>query len=129
MTARAIELNLCKKNFMFFVAYCAMNLYHTKFVFYDFHREVTEILLNLNNEKRSIINAPPRIGKTELVKYFIAWQFLLNPSASIIYCSYDQSLVSRKNREILDLAIEALRPSRTHAEAEREGKDRMGQQG
>ena len=48
MTARDIELNLCKKNFMFFVAYCSMNLYHTKFVFYDFHREVTEILLNLN---------------------------------------------------------------------------------
>lgn len=105
MTQRDIELRLCKKDFMFFVAYCFWNIYHTQFVFYEFHKEVANILLNVKNEKRSIINAPPRIGKTELVKHFIAWQFLLNPSASIIYCSYDQSLVSRKNREILDLLI------------------------
>lgn len=100
-----IELDLCKKNFMFFVAYCFQHVYHTKFVFYEFHKQVAQILLNLKREKRSIINAPPRIGKTELVKHFIAWLFLRDPSASIIYCSYDQSLVSRKNREILDLLI------------------------
>ena len=74
MTRLEIELNLCKKDFMFFVAYCFWNIYHTKFVFYEFHKEVANILLNLKNEKRSIINAPPRIGKTELVKHFIAWQ-------------------------------------------------------
>ena len=56
-------------------------------------------------EKRVIINAPPRIGKTELVKHYIAWRFLNDPSSSVIYCSYDEKLVARKNREIKDLLI------------------------
>lgn len=90
---------------MFFVAYCFKHIFHTKFTFHAFHKEVAEILLNLHNEKRSIINAPPRIGKTELVKHYIAWLFLNDPASTVIYCSYDQSLVSRKNREILDLLI------------------------
>lgn len=105
MTQLQIELDLCRKNFMFFVAYCFMNIYHTKFTFYKFHREVADILLRLPEEKRVIINAPPRIGKTELVKHYIAWLFLRDPSSTVIYCSYDQSLVSRKNREIMDLLI------------------------
>jgi predicted phage terminase large subunit-like protein len=105
MTQIDIELDLCKKSFMFFVAYCFLNIYHTKFIFYDFHRNVADILLRLPEEKRIIINAPPRIGKTELVKHYIAWRFLNDPSSTVIYCSYDQSLVSRKNREIMDLLI------------------------
>ena len=105
MTQVEIELNLCRKNFMFFVAYCFKNIYHTPFTFYKFHRDVAEILLRLPEEKRVIINAPPRIGKTELVKHYIAWRFLCDPSSTIIYCSYDQGLVSRKNREIMDLLV------------------------
>ena len=94
------RINLCKK-VLCSSAYCFWNIYHTKFVFYEFHKEVAQILQNLKNEKRSIINAPPRIGKT--VKHLSPWQFL-HPSPSST-APYDQSLVSRKNREILDLLI------------------------
>jgi predicted phage terminase large subunit-like protein len=75
------------------------------FIFYEFHKNLVDILLRLPQEKRVIINAPPRIGKTELVKHYIAWRFLNDPSSSVIYCSYDEKLVARKNREIKDLLI------------------------
>lgn len=105
MTQRQLELQLCKENFMFFIAYCFRYIYKTDFVFYEFHKNLVDILLRLPDEKRVIINAPPRIGKTELVKHYIAWRFLNDPSSSVIYCSYDEKLVARKNREIKDLLI------------------------
>lgn len=105
MTQKDIELNLCKENFMFFVGFVFWHIYKVNFIFYDFHKELAEILLRLPDEKRVIINAPPRIGKTELVKMYIAWLFLLDPTSSVIYCSYDEALVARKNREIKDLLV------------------------
>ena len=90
---------------MFFIAYCFKYIYKVDFIFYEFHRNLVDILLRLPQEKRVIINAPPRIGKTELVKHYIAWRFLNDPSSSVIYCSYDEKLVARKNREIKDLLI------------------------
>ena len=105
MTQRQLELKMCKENFMFFIAYCFKYIYKVDFIFYEFHKNIVDILLRLPQEKRVIINAPPRIGKTELVKHYIAWRFLNDPSSSVIYCSYDEKLVARKNREIKDLLI------------------------
>lgn len=105
MTQRQLELKMCKENFMFFIAYCFKYIYKVDFIFYEFHKNLVDILLRLPQEKRVIINAPPRIGKTELVKHYIAWRFLNDPSSSVIYCSYDEKLVARKNREIKDLLI------------------------
>lgn len=103
MTQLELELKLCKENFRFFIGYCFKHIYKTDFVFYKFHSDLISILLNL--PKRTIINAPPRIGKTELMKHFIAWQFLKNPASTIMYVSYDQSLVARKNGEIQDILV------------------------
>lgn len=103
MTQTEIELNLCKTNFFFLVGYCHWLLYKKKFVFYDFHKELAGILLRLPQEKRVIINAPPRIGKTDLTVYYIVWLFLNDPTSSVLYCSFDEKLVSRNNRRIKDL--------------------------
>lgn len=105
MTQKDIELEMCKSSFLFFVGFVFWHLYKVHFIFYAFHKELAEILLRLPEEKRVIINAPPRIGKTELVKMYIAWRFLCDPMSSVIYCSYDEALVARKNREIKDLLI------------------------
>ena len=105
MTEKDVELKLCKESFLFFVGFVFWHIYKVNFIFYAFHKELAEILLRLPEEKRVIINAPPRIGKTELVKMYIAWRFLLDPTSSVIYCSYDEALVARKNREIKDLLI------------------------
>ena len=70
MTQLDLELKLCKENFKFFLGYCFNYMYKHPFIFYKFHNDLINLLLG--NEKRLILNAPPRIGKTEIVKHFIA---------------------------------------------------------
>lgn len=100
MTQLQIELQLCKSSFLFFVCYCFENFFGRKFNVHWFHRRIAELLLGSPVHNRMIINAPPRIGKTELVKMYIAWLFLNDPTSSVLYVSYDEKLVARKNREI-----------------------------
>lgn len=96
---------MCKGNFMFFVGFIFAHLYKKNFIWYAFHKQLAQILLDLPNTKRVIVNAPPRIGKTDLTKAYIAWRFLLDPSSTVIYCSYDEALVARKNREIKEILV------------------------
>lgn len=103
MTQLELELKLCRENFRFFIGYCFQHIYKEPFKFYKFHNELIDILLN--TPKRIIINAPPRIGKTEIMKHFIAWKFLQNPASTVMYVSYDKNLVARKNSEIQDILI------------------------
>ena len=105
MTEKDIELQLCKENFMFFVGFIFVHLYKKCFIWYEFHKQLAQILLDLPNTKRVIVNAPPRIGKTDLTKCYIAWRFLNDPSSTVIYCSYDEALVARKNREIKEILV------------------------
>lgn len=105
MTQLELELKLCKENFRFFLGYCFQHIYKTKFGFYKFHNDLIDLLLDETQTRRLIINAPPRIGKTEIMKHFIAWQFLRNPASTIMYVSYDKALVARKNSEIQDILI------------------------
>jgi len=105
MTEKDIELQLCKENFMFFVGFIFVHLYKKCFIWYEFHKQLAQILLELPNTKRVIVNAPPRIGKTDLTKCYIAWRFLNDPSSTVIYCSYDEALVARKNREIKEILV------------------------
>jgi predicted phage terminase large subunit-like protein len=105
MTQKEVERQLCEENFFFFVAYCHAHIFKKEFIFYEFHKALAEILLRLPEEKRVIVNAPPRIGKTDLSVYYIAWRFLKDPTSSVLYCSFDEKLVSRNNRRIKDLLI------------------------
>lgn len=105
MTQKDIELQMCKENFMFFVGFVFVHLYKKNFIWYAFHKQLASILLDLPNTRRVIVNAPPRIGKTDLTKCYIAWRFLLDPSSTVIYCSYDEALVARKNREIKEILV------------------------
>lgn len=103
MTQLDVEKNLCRDNFMFFLAYCFEKMYKKKYYFYDFHKALVKDLLDVWTTKRLIINAPPRIGKTEAVVFFIAWNFFRKPSSTVMYVSYDQALVARKSSEIQDV--------------------------
>jgi predicted phage terminase large subunit-like protein len=103
MTQLDIELKLCRENFKFFLAYCYFNTFKRDFHFHDFHDKLIKQLVEIEDGARLIINAPPRIGKTEIVKHYIAWRILNNPSGTVIYVSYDQHLVNRKNAEIMDI--------------------------
>ena len=103
MTQLELELKLCRENFRFFIGYCFQHIYKEPFKFYKFHNQLIDVLLN--TPKRIIINAPPRIGKTEIMKHFIAWKFLQNPASTVMYVSYDKNLVARKNSEIQDILV------------------------
>ena len=105
MTQKDLEYQMCKQDFMFFVGFCFMHINKTPFIWYEFHKKLANILLDLPNQLRVIINAPPRIGKTDLTKHYIAWRFINDPASSVIYCSYDEALVSRKNREIKQILV------------------------
>jgi predicted phage terminase large subunit-like protein len=103
MKTYAMELQLCRESFRFFLGYCYMNIYKRRFDFHEFHDNLIEALLAMKPGARIILNAPPRIGKTEIVKHYIAWRILNNPGGTVIYVSYDQKLVNRKNAEIMDV--------------------------
>lgn len=105
MTEKDIELQLCKENFLFFVGFIFVHMYKKCFIWYEFHKQLAQILLDLPNTKRVIVNAPPRIGKTDLTKCYIGWRFINDPSSTVIYCSYDEALVARKNREIKEMLV------------------------
>lgn len=103
MTQLEIEYDLCKKNFFFFLCFCFKLVYGSQFTLYKFHKNLCNILLNIRDTKRCIINAPPRTGKTEIVKHYVAWLIFRNPHATIMYVSYSQNLANKKSREIRDL--------------------------
>lgn len=105
MTQKDLEYQMCLENFAFFVGFIFVHIYKRPFVWYEFHKELAAILLDLPNLLRVIINAPPRIGKTDLTKLYICWLFLKDPSSTVIYCSYDEALVARKNREIKEILV------------------------
>ena len=105
MTQLDVELNLCKTNFRFFIGYCFQHIYKAPFVFYHFHNMLIDLLLDVKSHNRMIINAPPRIGKTELMKHYIAWLIFKDPTSTIMYVSYDKALVARKNSEIQDILV------------------------
>ncbi len=58
--------------------------------------------------KRLMINIPPRHGKSELVTVrWIAWMLLNNPALNIILASYNQSLANRFSRKIRQVICDA----------------------
>lgn len=42
-----------------------------------------------------VINVPPRYGKSELVKYFIAWALAQYPDSNFLYISYSHELAAK----------------------------------
>lgn len=67
-------------------------------------KQLTQVLRG--NERRLIINVPPRYGKTELLIHFIAWSLARYPDSNFIYVSYSHSLAKKQTqtiREIINL--------------------------
>ena len=47
-----------------------------------------------------VASTPPRVGKTELLKHFIVWRMLADPSLQVAYGGYSSSFAHKKSREI-----------------------------
>ena len=97
------ELNLCKKDFIFFVAFVCRHVFRIDYTFTSFHKRLANVFLSLGARSRDIINCPPRLGKTLMAQCFIAWKLLNNPSATFLYLSYDVALAETKALGIRDI--------------------------
>lgn len=56
-----------------------------------------------NETNNLIINMPPRVGKTTILRYFCAWSFLINMHSKIIYTSFSEKLVDESGESVRDM--------------------------
>ena len=54
------------------------------------------------------IGMPPRFGKTQIVKYFVAWSYAVNPACNYILTSYGAELVADTSKYIRELVSSEL---------------------
>lgn len=100
---KEVELNLCKTDFLFCMAFLCKNVFRMEYIFTDFHKKLADVFLSLGDYSRDIINCPPRLGKTLMAQCFIAWKMLNNPAATFLYLSYDVALAETKALGIRDM--------------------------
>lgn len=82
-----------------------------QFVVKDFHKEIIthlqKIVLDENyknsNSVNTIINIPPRHGKSTIMDYWVVWGYTINPYCNFIYTSYSQSLAHKMSQTIKDI--------------------------
>lgn len=88
---------LCRTSFKYFIQIFHYYLYRQEFVFKPFHLDIIKRLEDIvfgNNIKRNLlINMPPRMGKSQIMQYFIAWGYAINGQCNFILTSYGDSLV------------------------------------
>lgn len=58
---------------------------------------------NILDSKHLYIGMPPRFGKTQIVKYFVAWSYAINPACNYILTSYGAELVADTSKYIREL--------------------------
>lgn len=94
-----------KLDFMLFVKMMFKYEYRKKFIVTPHHRTITAALMRVAGGEcnRLIINVPPRTGKTELLKKWIAWSLAVNPKSKFIYTSYASPLAVESSKSVRDL--------------------------
>ena len=63
---------------------------------------------NILDSKHLYIGMPPRFGKTQIVKYFVAWSYAINPACNYILTSYGADLVADTSKYIRELVSSEL---------------------
>lgn len=89
-----------------FIAIFHFYLTRKQFTFKKFHLDLISRLQDFvfhpaeQQKKNLYIGMPPRFGKTQIMKYFVAWCYCLNPQSNFIYTSYGDDLVKKSSKEI-----------------------------
>ena len=87
-----------EEDFEFFVSFVHVRLENQEFIFSPYNRRLIKELLNMYNLKylMLIVNIPPRLGKTILLTYFLAWtQFKASKRVYNNYYTYSDLLVDK----------------------------------
>lgn len=83
-------------NFTFFVAYVFWLRERAEYIWSPLHTAIAYTLraVDKGDITRLIINAPPRMGKSEIItKYWPAWHFVREPRCNFIEVSYSDALI------------------------------------
>lgn len=87
-------------------------LFRQDFIFKDFHivliEKLEKLVFDTENTKHLCINISPRVGKSQLIKYFISWVLAVEKKENFIYTSYSEKLVTNFSTEIRDLIASDL---------------------
>lgn len=102
------ELDLQQKlddDFEFFVNFVHKRLEKEEFIWSGFNRKIKTELLNCYKLMYLllIINIPPRLGKTKLLRYFMAWTMRKNARTYNNYYTYSDMLVNQTYTNITDI--------------------------
>lgn len=88
---------LCRLSFKYFIQIFHYYLYRQEFVFKPFHLDIIkrleDIVFGKSDKRHLLINMPPRMGKSQIMQYFIAWGYTINKQSNYILTSYGDSLV------------------------------------
>ena len=100
--AASLHLRLSLRDF---IAVFHFYLTRQNFTFKKFHldliAELENIVFKPDQEKPNLyIGMPPRFGKTQISKYFVAWCFAVNPQSNFILTSYGSDLVLSSSKVI-----------------------------
>jgi predicted phage terminase large subunit-like protein len=70
----------------------------------DLIKKLENMVFNPQKQKKFLyIGLPPRFGKTQIIKYFIAWSYAVNPHSNFILTSYGADLVINSSKEIRNI--------------------------
>lgn len=90
--------------FTYFIAVMHKYLYGGDFVFKPFHisliKKLEDFVLGKQKKRNLYIGLAPRMGKSQLVKYFCAWCYALNPRCCFMATSYDDDLAENISDEV-----------------------------
>lgn len=100
--AASLHLRLSLRDF---IAVFHFYLTRQNFTFKKFHldliAELEKIVFSPDKDKPNLyIGMPPRFGKTQISKYFVAWCFAVNPQSNFILTSYGSDLVLSSSKVI-----------------------------
>jgi predicted phage terminase large subunit-like protein len=98
---------LLRSSLKLFIQVFHYYMHRKQFVFKPFHLKIIEKLEKIiqgENEKPNLyIGIAPRYGKSQIVVYFIAFGYALNPYCNFIHTSYGSDLVGRFSGEIKNI--------------------------
>jgi len=102
------ELDIQKQlddDFEFFVNFAHKRLENEEFLWSEFNIEIKDELLKCYKLMYLllIINVPPRLGKTKLLRYFMAWTMRKNRRTYNNYYTYSDTLTNQTYTNISDI--------------------------
>lgn len=98
--------NFANIDLMSFIVDTHFKMYNEKFIIKQFHVDLVETLTRAANRNLKdnayilIINMPFRYSKTQIMSYYVMWNFLKNQYSKFIYTTYSKKLTLRTSREI-----------------------------